>query len=147
MEKFVILDDSYLNEMAALYKAAFSGEPWNDNWSDENQLLEYVKEKAGGFHALNYGLLVDDELVAVSLGQITHWWEGTNYCLDELCVSPDYQGSGIGSRFMKMIEEDLKTRNIHGIFLQTDSDKPAYNFYHKNGFNNLAKHISLFKGF
>ena len=146
MEKFVILDNSYLNEMAALYKAAFSGEPWNDNWSDENQLLEYVKEKAGGFHAINYGLLMDDELVAISLGQITHWWEGTNYCLDELCVSPDCQGNGTGSRFMKMIEEDLKTRNIHGIFLQTDSDKPAYNFYHKNGFKDLAKHISLFKG-
>ena len=28
MEKFVILDDSYLNEMAALYKAAFSPLPY-----------------------------------------------------------------------------------------------------------------------
>ena len=92
-------------------------------------------------------MFVDDKLVAISLGQITHWWEGTNYVLDELCVSPDCQGSGTGSRFMKMIEEDLKHRNVHGIFLQTDSDKPAYNFYHKNGFNDLAKHISLFKGF
>ena len=49
---------------------------WNDDWGDE-------------------------KLVAISLGQITHWWEGTNYVLDELCVSPDYQGSGLGSRFMK----------------------------------------------
>lgn len=90
---------------------------------------------------------MDEKLVAISLGQITHWWEGTNYVLDELCVSPDYQGSGTGSRFMKLIEEDLKTRNIHGIFLQTDSDKPAYKFYQKNGFKDLAKHVSLFKGF
>ena len=75
MEKFVVLDDSYMNEMAALYKSTFNGEPWNDDWSDENQLLEYVKEKAGGFHAINYGLLVDEKLVAISLGQITHWWE------------------------------------------------------------------------
>ena len=73
MEKFVILDESYLDEMAALYKAAFNGEPWNDNWSDENQLLEYVKEKAIGFHAINFGLFVDDRLVAISLGQIVCW--------------------------------------------------------------------------
>ena len=147
MEEFVILDQSYLQEMAQLYKSAFYGEPWNDDWSDEEQLMEYVKEKSGGYHAINYGLLADGKLVAVSLGQITHWWEGTNYVLDELCVSPEYQGSGIGSRFMKLIEEDLKKRDVKGIFLQTDLDKPAYKFYQKNGFKDLSKHVSLFKGF
>ena len=59
--------------MAALYKSAFNGEPWNDDWSDEKQLLEYVKEKAGSFHAINFGLFVDDRLVAISLGQIVCW--------------------------------------------------------------------------
>lgn len=147
MEEFVILDQSYLQEMAQLYKSAFYGEPWNDDWSDEEQLMEYVKEKSGGYHAINYGLLADGKLVAVSLGQITHWWEGTNYVLDELWVSPEYQGSGIGSRFMKLIEEDLKKRDVKGIFLQTDLDKPAYKFYQKNGFKDLSKHVSLFKGF
>ena len=147
MEEFVILDQSYLQEMAQLYKAAFYGEPWNDDWSDEAQLMEYVKEKSGGYHAINYGLLADGKLVAISLGQITHWWEGTNYVLDELCVSPEYQGSGIGSRFIKLIEEDLKKRDVKGIFLQTDLDKPAYRFYQKNGFKDLSKHVSLFKGF
>lgn len=147
MEEFVLLNQSYLPEMASLYKSAFYGEPWNDDWSDENQLLEYVKEKSGGFHAINYGLLIDGKLVAMSLGQVTHWWEGTNYVLDEFCVSPDCQGSGIGSRFMEMIENDLKTRDVVGIFLQTDTDKPAYGFYQKNGFKELSKHVSFFKGF
>ena len=133
--------------MASLYKSAFYGEPWNDDWSDENQLLEYVKEKSGGFHAINYGLLIDGKLVAMSLGQVTHWWEGTNYVLDEFCVSPVCQGRGIGSRFMEMIENDLKTRDVVGIFLQTDTDKPAYGFYQKNGFKELSKHVSFFKGF
>ena len=143
----MLLNQSYLPEMASLYKSAFYGEPWNDDWSDENQLLEYVKEKSGGFHAINYGLLIDGKLVAMSLGQVTHWWEGTNYVLDEFCVSPDCQGNGIGSRFMEMIENDLKTRDVVGIFLQTDTDKPAYRFYQKNGFKELSKHVSFFKGF
>lgn len=146
-EEFVILDKSDLKEMAQVFKSAFYGEPWNDDWSDEEQLLKYVSEKSGGFHAINYGLRIDGKLVAISMGQITHWWEGTNYVLDELAVSSDCQGSGIGTRFIQMIEEDLKKRGIKGIFLQTDSDKPAYKFYQKNGFNDVAKHVSLFKGF
>ena len=147
MEEFVLLNQTYLPEMVQLYKSAFSRNPWNDDWSDEEQLTEYIKEKSGGFQAINYGLLIDGKLVAISLGQITHWWEGTNYVLDELCVSPDCQGTGIGTRFMELIESDLRKRGLKGIFLQTDSDKPAYDFYHKNGFKDLSKHISLFKGF
>ncbi|MCR4652681.1 MAG: GNAT family N-acetyltransferase [Eubacterium sp.] len=145
-EKFLVLDHTYLAEMADLYKSAFYGKPWNDDWSDREQLMEYVREKSGGLHALNYGLIIDRKLVAISLGQITHWWEGTNYVLDELCVSPDCQGTGIGTRFMELIEADLKTRDVKGIFLQTDSDKPAYRFYQKNGFKDLSRHVSLFKG-
>ena len=44
MEVFIVLDDTYLNQMALLYKNAFRGEPWNDDWSDEAQLSEYIKE-------------------------------------------------------------------------------------------------------
>ena len=56
MEKFVILDQSYLNEMAALYKSAFNGEPWNDDWSDENQLLEYERpQRARNIPADRFG--------------------------------------------------------------------------------------------
>ena len=48
---------------------------------------------------------------------------------------------------MEMIENDLNTRDVVGIFLQTDTDKPAYGFYQKNGFKELSKHVSFFKGF
>ena len=145
MEEFVVLDQSYLQEIANLFKSVFVEDPWNDDWGDEEQLIEYIKEKSGGFHAINYGLLLDGKLVAISLGQISHWWEGVNYVLDELCVSTECQGTGMGTRFMEMIESDLKARGVKGIFLQTDSDKPAYRFYQKNGFNELSKHVSLFK--
>ena len=40
MEEFIKLDESYLKEIAALYRSAFMGEPWNDNWSDSAQLEE-----------------------------------------------------------------------------------------------------------
>lgn len=144
-EQFILLDETYLPQMAELFKKAFGREPWNDDWSDEKQLKEYIKEISHSYNALNYGLLINGELAALSIGMIRHWWEGTNYNIEEFCVSPDIQGQGIGSRFMNLIEADIQNRGLCGIFLQTDSDKPAFNFYCKNGFIELESHVSFYK--
>ncbi len=145
MEESITLDETYLPEVAKLYKNAFGREPWNDNWDDETQLMEYLKEISCSFNSLNYGLFIDGKLAAVSIGMIRHWWEGTNYNIEEFFVSPDLQHCGIGSRFMEMIEKDILSRGLNGIFLQTDSDKPAYRFYQKNGFGELSSHVSFYK--
>lgn len=144
-EQFIVLNETHLPQMAELYKNSFGREPWNDDWSDKNQLTQYMKEISCSFNSLNYGLFLDGKLIAVSIGMIRHWWEGTNYNIEEFCVSPEFQGNGIGSRFMGMIEADIKNRGLCGIFLQTDNDKPAYNFYRKNGFSDLSSHVSLYK--
>ena len=144
-EDFRVLDEKYLPQMAQLYKAAFQGEPWNDDWSDTEQLNEYIKEISCNYRSLNYGLFIDGELSALSIGMIRHWWEGTNYNIEEFCVAPDKRGQGIGSRFMALIEDDIRSRGLSGIFLQTDTDKPSYGFYHKNGFFDLDAHVSLYK--
>ena len=144
-ETLILLDESYLEQMADLFKKAFAGEPWHDDWSERTQLLEYIKEISGGYNALNYGLVRDGKLIAMALGMIRHWWEGTNYNIEELCVDPECQGQGVGTRFMNLIEEEIKKKGLHGIFLQTDDDKPAYKFYMKNGFANLETHVSLYK--
>ena len=145
IEELIRVDESYLPQLAELYRSAFNGEPWKDDWSDTDQLYEYIKDVSGYFQGVNYGLLIDGKLSALSLGTIRHWWEGTNYNIEEFCVDPNIQGKGVGSRFMKLIEEDIKKQGIAGIFLQTDSDKPSYGFYHKNGYNDLGKHVSLYK--
>ncbi len=49
MEEFIKLDESYLKEIAALYRSAFMGKPWNDDWSDGAQLEEYIKDVSGYF--------------------------------------------------------------------------------------------------
>ena len=144
-EQFILLDETALPEMADLYQRAFSGEPWHDDWSDERQLTEYIREISGCYNALNYGLRIDGKLAAVSIGMIRHWWEGTNYNIEELCVDPEYQGQGLGSRFLEMIQDDIRDRGLAGIFLQTDNDKPSYRFYLKNGFGELSSHVSFFK--
>ena len=82
--------------------------------------MEYVKEISGGYNALNYGIIRDGKLAAMTLGMVRHWWEGTNYNIEELCVAPALQGQGIGTRLLKLVSEEIKKKGCHGIFLQTE---------------------------
>ena len=139
------LDESYLPQMAELMKEAFGGKPWNDDWSDAMQLSEYMKDISMPYRPLNYGLMLDGKLVGISVGKVNHWWEGTSYVIEELCISPACQGQGLGSKFLGLIEQNIQEKGVSGIFLQTENNKPAYRFYHKNGFKDLDTHVSLYK--
>ncbi len=145
MEEIIKLDKKDLSAIADLYRKAFVGEPWNDDWSDRAQLEEYIKDVSGNFQGLNYGLLIDGKLEAISLGTVRHWWEGTNYNIEEFCVDPNIQCRGTGTRFMGMIEDEIHRLGFAGIFLQTDKDKPSYRFYLKNGYKELDMHVSMYK--
>ena len=59
MEEFIKLEESHLKEIANLYQRAFMGEPWNDDWSDNTQLEEYIKDVSCYFAGINYGLVKD----------------------------------------------------------------------------------------
>ncbi|MBP5604022.1 MAG: GNAT family N-acetyltransferase [Ruminiclostridium sp.] len=139
------LDRTELIEAAALYRTVFGSKPWNEDWSDENKLSAYIVDIAGAENSLNFGLFANGRIIAAALGSVRHWWQGSDYILEELFVYPELQGSGVGTRFMKMIEDDLRKRSIAGIYLQTDNDKPAYSFYIKNSYNEMKNRVSFFK--
>ena len=48
-------------------------------------------------------------------------------------------------KFIKQIEGYMKTESLSRIFLQTDRNMPAYEFYKKNGFEELQNHVSFVK--
>ncbi len=128
-----------------LFKSVFMFEPWNDDWSDEQQLDHYIMDLIGQSNSLTYGLYEGDELIGFSLGFVKHWFSGTEYVIDEFCVKKEKQGLGVGSFFMAEIEKVIKEKGLVHIFLQTDSEVPAYNFYKKNGFVELTTHVSFAK--
>ena len=121
MEEFIVMDQSYLQDIANLFKSAFAGEPWNDDWSDEEQLNMYMNDLIGQSYSLTYGLYDSDELIGLSMGYIKHWFRGTEYYIDELCIRTDRQGEGIGTFFMNEIEKAIGSIGIKKIFLQITS--------------------------
>lgn len=43
-------------------------------------------------------------MIGLAMGCIRHWYEGAEYHIDELCISTDMQGKGIGTEFIRQIE-------------------------------------------
>ncbi|HFU3725249.1 TPA: GNAT family N-acetyltransferase [Streptococcus suis] len=128
-----------------LFLSVFSQEPWNDDWSDEEQLDRYLGDLLSHPRALCFGLLDQGSLIALSLGRIRYWYEGTEYRIEELCIARNYQGRGIGQAFLKRIEEQLVERKIVHILLQTERTLPAFFFYEKCGFHALEEDVTMFK--
>ena len=141
------LDASDLEEIKDLFRSVFTQPPWNDDWSDEEQLDEYLMDLMGARTPLVLGLVERDALVGVSIGSIRHWYEGTEYLIDELCIRTDRQGEGLGTEFLSLIEGHLLGLELHTIYLTTDRDVPAYGFYKARGFKDLPKDVALFKTF
>ena len=118
-----------------VFTSVFTKAPWNDDWSDKAQLDMYINDLVGQGYSLTYGLFDDDELIGIALGYVKHWYSGTEYIINEFCIKTERQGAGAGSFFIAEIEKAIKELGIKQIFLLTDSNVPAYQFYKKNGFN------------
>lgn len=133
-------------EIKTLFKSVFTNEPWNDDWSDDNQLNQYIMDLIANSNALTLGLFQENALLGLCMGSIVHWYTGTQYNIQELCVATKEQGRGLGTKFLKHIENYLFQNKIYNIFLQTQRTVPAYEFYQKNRFSELSDHVSLVKG-
>ncbi|MCQ2548298.1 MAG: GNAT family N-acetyltransferase [Clostridia bacterium] len=147
MVNFKELTIKDLDAIKATIKEVFSLPPWNDDWSDEKQLEEYVLDFMEARNPLAYGLYEDEDLIGVSVGHILHWWGGTEYYIDEICIKEKYQNKGYGTKFFDFIQEDLKKRGIALIYLNTDVGIPAFYFYKKLGFEQIEENTAFFKRF
>ena len=67
------------------------------------------------------------------------------YYIDQFCVGISYQGQGIGSQFMQLIEADISDKSLGAIILNTEAGYPAEQFYPKNGFEVLKGLMILAK--
>ena len=134
-----------IDEIKDFFFTVFTNEPWNDDWSDTNQLHAYMIDLIGNKNSLALGLFENRSMVGLSMGSIKHWYTGTEYYIDEFCIKKEEQGRGLGTQFLEAIETYIKQRGMKHIFLQTERTVPAYSFYKKNGYFELKDHVSFVK--
>lgn len=129
----------------SFFKDVFMREPWNDDWSDDEQLHQYITDIIGNRNSLAFGLFEEEQLLGLALGNIKHWYTGTEFFVEEFCVKTEMQGQGLGTEFLRLLEVELRVRDIKTIFLMTGKEMPAFAFYKKNGFEEIINHVSLKK--
>jgi len=57
---------------------------------------------------IGYVLKIENELVGLSLGAKKPCLKGMEYFIDQFCISEKFQGQGVGSKFLELIESDIK---------------------------------------
>ena len=75
--KRLSIDDKEL--IKDVFVSVFTKEPWNDDWSDTNQLDMYINDLVGQGYSLTFGLFDDNQPIGISMGYIKHWYTGTEY--------------------------------------------------------------------
>lgn len=143
--KLIKLDISILDDCVDLFIETFSKEPWNDVYESRNQVVTFFKNHLENNYFLGYVGLIEGEVVALSVGIKKPWIKGMEYYIDEFCIKFELQGKGIGSKFLKLIEEDIKLQGMNGIILNTERNYPSQTFYEKNGFEVIEDLIILAK--
>ena len=147
MAELVELSIKDIDVIKALFKSVFTSPPWNEDWSDDEQLDDYLRDIMEVRTPLILGLAEGGSVIGISVGNIKHWCGGTEYFIEELCIRTDLQGNGYGNKFLSLIEAYLKERGLDQIYLNTQNNVPAYEFYKKHGFTELEDHVSFFKEF
>ena len=122
-----------------LFIDVFTHEPWNDDWSDQDQLRHYLEDIIDNKNSLSIGFFSGGELVGISLGSIIHWFSGTEYYIREYCIRRTHQHQGAGTLFLHLIEDYLRSNAIASILLSTDVGTPAHDFYVKNDFREVSR--------
>jgi len=137
--EFFKTDD--LEMCAKVFADIFNGAPWNEKWTPataSDRINEILKIQG------SYGLkAVDDEKwIGFVVGYIKSQDRKISYIV-EMGVIPAWQGQGIGTTLLEKTKEYLVEKGVKRIYISTNKNKLAVDFYRKNGFRvSEPKHIS-----
>ncbi|WP_160690358.1 GNAT family N-acetyltransferase [Clostridium sp. C2-6-12] len=139
------LEEYMIDECVDLYMDTFSKEPWNDEYESRQQVVNFFENHIKNNYFLGYVGIIDENIIALSIGMKKPWIKGIEYYIDEFCVSYLMQGQGVGSEFLKEIEKMINEEGVYNIILNTEKEYPSYDFYIKNGFETINDLIVLGK--
>ena len=130
MEKTIIQQCTreHLDRYGEIYAAAFSGEPWNDHWSVEDATV-HVGEILDSKQSYGLEYLVDGQVAGFILGASMLFHYGRTFEINDLAVSPEYQGRGIASLLLDRLVADLREQGINKVCLVAFARNEAGNAF------------------
>ena len=121
---------------AHLYQNVYKTDPWNEQYAID-EVTEYLSRFLKSKTKRAYMLMLDEQIIGIALGLIVPCIGSDYFRLEDICISPQYQRSGFGSQFIKLISACIVQENCDSILLGTQRNYPAHRFYLKNDFKEI----------
>ncbi|MFN6468501.1 MAG: GNAT family N-acetyltransferase [Nostoc sp. SerVER01] len=144
-EEIQTFSTEYLDRCAYLYVEVFNSEPWNEEWSfntARTRLLEIINTP--GFVGF---VFKQDELLGFLAGYCKQVQKGKSFYLEEICVRPDNQRQGIGTKLLNQLMDTLTSIEVSRVYLLTNKNGQAEAFYKKHGYQRNQQMILMTKQF
>ncbi|MEO0348723.1 MAG: GNAT family N-acetyltransferase [Cyanobacteria bacterium P01_A01_bin.15] len=138
------IEHCHLRECADVFTSVFSNPPWNEAWSQEIALsrLKDCYDTPGSFGIV---AIAENKVFGFAIGYAETWYEDKHFYLKEMCVQSTKQRSGIGTKIIDVLYQDLVSQGVSMIYLLTMRDSPAAAFYEKCGFSNRSRMTMMLK--
>ncbi|MDR2903509.1 MAG: GNAT family N-acetyltransferase [Clostridiales bacterium] len=127
----------------AMFHEIFKNPPWSYDWITKEKIADYFADLLHSPKSVCYTYTAGGVLSGVCFGAVGDCSPVPVYEIKEIFVRPDAQNQGLGSAMLKAIEADLKQKDIPAIRLYTLRTIPAFDFYLKNGFQEIAEAAAL----
>ncbi|BAY74096.1 hypothetical protein NIES25_05060 [Nostoc linckia NIES-25] len=144
-EQIQTFSTEYLDRCAYLYVEVFNSEPWNEEWSfntARTRLFEIINTP--GFVGF---VFKQDELLGFLGGYCKQGQKSKSFYLEEICVRPDKQRQGIGTKLLNKLMDTLIYIEVNRVYLLTNKDGQAETFYTKHGYQRNQQMIFMRKQF
>ena len=130
-----IANQNDIQALAEAMAAAYSEEPWNENWSFE-KAERRIRAILGNFEAIGLAAIEGEKIIGGLLGYVDPYAEEDFFFVSELFVIPDKKKQGLGKQLLAELEKILIKKNIRVIqLISIDYNEP---FYKKCGLNRDA---------
>ncbi len=130
------IDDKSVMLCAVLYQNAYMEEPWNENYSIDD-VVNYINCFMKSQTKRAYMLLFEEKIIGMALGLIVPCIGSDYFRIEDICIAPEYQSRGFGSKFIQLISDCVASEKCDSILLGTQKGYPAHSFYLKNGFREI----------
>ena len=130
------ISDAEVGDCARVYAAAYGRPPWNEAL-DPGQICACIRRFIGRDGFCAWRAEAGGEIVGVALGVVVPYVGGAFLRLEDLCVAPDHQRSGVGGAFIREIERLSQALGCDSMLLATQPDVPAHDFYLKQGLRDI----------
>lgn len=126
-----------LGACARLFVRTFAGPPWNEEWTDADAGRR-LEDFLGTPRSVGVCAVDDDgSVIGFVLGHLERVGPADHLLVKEMCVAPDRQREGWGSRLL-----DALAQRVPGVghwYLLTMRDSPAATFYEAQGFRSAQR--------